>query len=233
MALTKLGFTNVTILFDAESKKLFDQATFLPQIKTSNQTDLVADLFCALDMPSLNRLGIFSETFKRAKRTLVIDHHPDFSLKANAVYSIPEYSSTCELIFNILNKLKLLDSPIATALYIGMRADTVNFRTLMTPNTMRAAAECLKYNIDEQVIYDLELRVSDAQFNVFSSAYAKTKCENGLKIVVLNEEELVKNNIPISNAKSMAIEVYKLIDGIVGPATWPLIQSLDTGRNLP
>lgn len=214
MVLTKLGYTNVTLLLEDSAQKIFNKADFLPNIKTSNNTDLNADLFCALDLPTLSRLGIFAETYKRAKHTLAIDHHPGFNLKTDACYSISEYSSTCELIFNIAKKFKALNTSLATALYIGMRSDTVNFRACITPNTLSAAAECLKYGVSEQAVYDQELRLTENEFNVFSGAYAKTKCTNGLKIVVINEDELISNNVPVEMAKVMAIELYHLIDGI-------------------
>jgi len=214
--LKKLGYTNVKVLLNESGKIIFDKTkSFISDIDYSCDKNLPCELFVALDLNSEDRLGEFSETFKNSNRSVLIDHHINPQIKTTATYSIPEYSSTCELVFNILNKLNALDKTSATMLYVGMRADTLDFKVMVTPSTLYAASKCLEFGFDANlVISKTELKNTDAEFNVFTKAYNKTKCEDGLKVVVLEEDDLVKNNISLSVAKKKAIDIYYSIEGI-------------------
>ena len=64
--------------------------------------DKVYDLFISLDCGDKERLGTNAKYFDLAKHTLCIDHHASNQSFAEENYIIPDASSTCELIFNML-----------------------------------------------------------------------------------------------------------------------------------
>ena len=64
----------------------------------------------------------------------MIDHHESPEFFANLNYSDPSMSSTCEMVYNIINASdsKLLDKKIACCLYTGIMTDTGSFDILST-----------------------------------------------------------------------------------------------------
>ena len=62
---------------------------------------------------------------------VMIEHHQSPNTYATIMFSHPEISSTCELIFNIavnLGKKELINKEISTCLYLGMMTDTGSFQ---------------------------------------------------------------------------------------------------------
>ena len=65
------------------------------------------DLFIVLDCGDERRLGPFAKYYHAAKHTLCIDHHVSNQAFAEDNYIIPDASSTCELVFNMLDADKI------------------------------------------------------------------------------------------------------------------------------
>ena len=55
--------------------------------------------FISIDLNEKKRLGRFEEYFDKASYTINIDHHQDNKNEANFTVSIPDISSTCEILF--------------------------------------------------------------------------------------------------------------------------------------
>ena len=90
-----------------------------------------AELIFGLDFNSLSRIQDLSEIVKKTKvDKIMIDHHESPEFFANLNYSDPSMSSTCEMVYNIINASdsKLLDKKIARCLYTGIMTDTGSFR---------------------------------------------------------------------------------------------------------
>ena len=90
-----------------------------------------AELIFGLDFNSLSRIQDLSEIVKKTKvDKIMIDHHQSPEFFANLNYSDPSMSSTCEMVYNIINASdsKLLDKKIACCLYTGIMTDTGSFR---------------------------------------------------------------------------------------------------------
>ena len=97
-------------------------------------------LFIALDCGDMERLGFSASLFKRAERTLCIDHHISNQSFATENYIHGDASSTCELICQLLPGEKI-SRETAECLYTGIVHDTGVFRyTCTSPETMRMAA---------------------------------------------------------------------------------------------
>jgi phosphoesterase RecJ-like protein len=134
------------------------------------------DLFIAVDTEK-GRLGDAEAIFDRAQRTANIDHHVSNHGTGDENYLDPDASSTCELIYDLLDK-ETIDQKIAEAIYCGIVGDTGVFRYNNTsPKTMRIAAELISYGFDFNELID-------------RTFYRKTYVQNQLLGRVLMESTL-------------------------------------------
>lgn len=106
------------------------------------------DVYFALDARK-DRLGAAEKFFEEAETTVNIDHHVSNAEGCGTYnYVYPEASSTCELVYELVEE-EMLDADIAAALYIGIVHDTGVFRYSCTsPKTMQAAAKLIGAGID-------------------------------------------------------------------------------------
>ena len=124
------------------------------QIRSDYADDDVFDLFIALDCGDLGRLGNAAKYFENAKSTLCIDHHASNSSFADINYIFPDASSTCELVFEVIDRTKL-KKDIAECLYTGMVHDTGVFQYSCTSaKTMEIAGILMETGIDYPKIVD-------------------------------------------------------------------------------
>ena len=130
-----------------------------------NDDKTVFDLFIALDCGDMKRLGPAGTYFKNAKRTICVDHHLSNDEFADDNYVIPDASSTCELVYDIID-FDAVDIKIAECLYTGMIGDTGVFQYSCTSSkTMEIAGKLMDQGIDYPRI-------------VASTFYAKTFEQN-------------------------------------------------------
>lgn len=124
------------------------------KIRSDYADDDVFDLFIALDCGDLGRLGNAAKYFENAKSTLCIDHHASNSSFADINYIFPDASSTCELVFEVIDRTKL-KKDIAECLYTGMVHDTGVFQYSCTSaKTMEIAGILMETGIDYPKIVD-------------------------------------------------------------------------------
>lgn len=113
-------------------------------------------LLVVLDCPDLKRTGFSKELLRLAKRkkVVVIDHHQqgDLVALANEYYHDLVASSTCEMVANIIDELRLpFTSEVATPLLLGIHTDTGGFQYANTSsNTLRLAARLVRQGADYQ-----------------------------------------------------------------------------------
>lgn len=106
------------------------------------------DLFFSLDCSDTARLGDSYKFFKLAKNNVCIDHHISNLSFAKENYIVPDASSTCELVYNVLDESKI-DKEIAECLYTGMVHDTGVFQYQATTSiTMNIAGRLMDKGID-------------------------------------------------------------------------------------
>ncbi|MCR5469059.1 MAG: bifunctional oligoribonuclease/PAP phosphatase NrnA [Lachnospiraceae bacterium] len=110
--------------------------------------DKVFDLFIVLDCGDADRLGDSKKYLEKARHTACIDHHVSNSGFADLEFIYPEASSTCELVYELMDKSKV-DKDIAECLYVGMVHDTGVFQYSCTSKkTMCYAGELMDKGID-------------------------------------------------------------------------------------
>ena len=112
------------------------------------------DLFIALDCGDEKRLGNAVKYFHAAKRTFCVDHHISNQSFADANYIFPEASSTCELVYELIDEEKITKE-IAECIYVGIVHDTGVFQYSCTsPETMEVGAALLRKGINGSAIID-------------------------------------------------------------------------------
>lgn len=112
------------------------------------------DLFFSLDCADLERLGLNKEFFEHAKRTACIDHHISNGGYADYNYILPNASSACEVLYDLLD-VNLFDKSIAEPMYTGIAHDSGVFRFQSTTSkTMNVAGKMLDFGINANKILE-------------------------------------------------------------------------------
>ena len=124
------------------------------------QTLCNADLIIALDLNKADRIDNMSKALTESQaHKVLIDHHhsPDTSL-FHILFSIPEFSSTCELTYWLFTNMYgegTIDRISATCLYSGICTDTGFFSySCESPTVFEAAARLVAHNIDPAGIHN-------------------------------------------------------------------------------
>lgn len=116
-----------------------------------------ADVLVCVDFNEAGRAGkLEKKVIEFDKTKILIDHHPYPTSFCEFMVSEPEYSSTAELIFDLVNQVGLADYITqngAEALYTGILTDTGAFNhNTSRPNTFKVVSELMKFGIDTEKI---------------------------------------------------------------------------------
>lgn len=134
---------------------IFECIKDLNEIHADFATDIESfDVFIVLDAAK-DRIGKAEAYFDAAKKRINIDHHVSNSGCGDVNYIMPKASSTCELVYEVIEDKSVMDEEIAKALYIGIIHDTGVFQYSNTaPSTLRVAAELVAYGFDFPKLID-------------------------------------------------------------------------------
>lgn len=121
--------------------------------KILDESDL---LFC-VDFNEASRAGKLEKKILNYKNPkILIDHHPYPTSFCDLTISETHYSSTAELIYDVVCKTGLkkhITKSAAEALYTGILTDTGSFNhNTSDPNTFKVVSELMKFGIDTQKI---------------------------------------------------------------------------------
>ena len=116
-----------------------------------------ADIMFCVDFNDAKRAGKLERhilDFDRPK--ILIDHHPHPVDFCDYMVSEPSYSSTAELIYDVVKQAKFetfVNRKAAEALYTGIMTDTGSFsHNTSNPNTFKVVAELMVYGINTDKI---------------------------------------------------------------------------------
>lgn len=117
-----------------------------------------ARLIVCLDFNDLKRIDRMAPLVEASEASrIVIDHHLNPSIDADIVISHPEVSSTCALLFMILDALgltEIVSTDAATCCCTGMMTDTGNFSyNSNDPELYRIMATLVEKGVDKDAIY--------------------------------------------------------------------------------
>lgn len=158
-----------------------------------------ADYIFCLDFNNSSRVKTMEEMLRNATGTKVIlDHHlaPDTEFFSYGI-SMPEKSSTCEIVFDYIQHdggLDLLDETIMPCLYTGTMTDTGSFRFPATTASVHEMIALFKHKgmdhtVIHQAVYD-NYSINRLQIlgHVLKTMYVDT--ERGYAIIALDKKTM-------------------------------------------
>ena len=169
-----------------------------------------ADLVICTDFNDPKRIGALGDKMlTMACPKIMIDHHLHPADFADFIVSVPEASSTCELVYEVIgDKLQLNAKEIATCLYTGLMTDTGNFSyNSNRPQIYEIVAKLIATGINKDEIYN-------AVFNQYSvdrvklvgyCLYQKMRVfpDNHVALIYLNRKELYRFNFQAGDAEGI------------------------------
>ncbi len=136
-----------------------DVVNFMRQKPLAEELIKNAAYIFHLDYNHIKRSADMMRMLSRSKAVrILIDHHLSPEIRAKYLFSEIEVSSTCELLYRIMQQwdVSLIDRDIATCIYTGIMTDTGSFCYRSTSaQTFVVAAELMGYGIDRTGIYDM------------------------------------------------------------------------------
>lgn len=143
----------LTFLPEVQSIKIFDDEPEAAARCIANAT-----LFFLLDFNSFERIDKMAEGMKDDERPrIMIDHHLYPDAIAEPMFSQPERSSTCEMVYEFIEGLgdaAAVTKDITDCLYTGILTDTGGFKYSTSPTLFRTVAKLLEAGTDAYKIAD-------------------------------------------------------------------------------
>ena len=170
----------------------------------------IADLVICTDFNAPNRIGALGDKMLTLGcPKIMIDHHLHPDNFAEAIFSDPEASSTCELVYSLLSTLNSqLSTDTATCLYTGLMTDTGNFSyNSNRPQIYTIISALVAAGANKDAIYN-------AVFNQYSvdriklvgyCLYKKMRVfpEHHAALIYLNRKELYRFNFQKGDAEGI------------------------------
>ncbi len=161
-----------------------------------------ADIIFTLDFNALHRTGQMEIALEHSKAIkILIDHHQAPQDYAKYIYSDVSMSSTCQMVYQFIEMLgdtKLIDSNIATCLYLGIMTDTGSFRFSCTSSkTHLITADLIEKGANNAYIHNQVYDTNSYErLQLLGCALNNLKVVSGLRTayISLSQEELNKYN---------------------------------------
>ena len=174
--------------------KIFDED------KKYAQEIINADIIFTLDFNNLVRISAMKAYVKESNaKIIMIDHHENPSDYADFMYSNPNMSSTCEMIYHFIDKLgdvDKIDKNISRSLYAGIMTDTGSFKfPSTTEKTHQVVSNLLKTGISNSKIHhNIYDNNKFERVQLLSFALSKIKIINNINTcyISLSQKELDK-----------------------------------------
>lgn len=211
---------NVKVYIEPESiQKIKD---FNCDFVTSESIDMSNYTFIAVDLNRISRLpSIMGKYYNDAMFTINIDYHNGNTTNADATLSIPNISSTCEIVYNLLKKIKLnLDKLVSELIFTGIISDTNLFSIHTSYKTYNIASNLSKNGINnEYIISKYYLEKTHDELEIIAYMINNLKYDNFHYIVLdmnnkpfnkVSYSDISKNCIPLI-LNSQDIEVLMVI----------------------
>lgn len=188
-----------------------------------NEKIATADLIICLDYNHPSRVGEKMQGLieRSSAFKIMIDHHLHPSDFANIIFSDTSACSTCQLIFELLDKSKhlaYLTEAIGTAIYVGIMTDTGSFRfNSVKPYTHEILAHLLKIGVQNDLIHERVFDIN-TEDKLKLRAYAvsenlKILREYQLAYLFLSKEELKRFHYQTGDTEGL-VNVALSIEGI-------------------
>ena len=181
-----------------------------------------AEMVFTLDFNDLSRSGLMYDSLVASEAVFVmIDHHQEPADYAHYTYSDSEMSSTCEMVYRFIDKLrasKKITPEIATCLYTGIMTDTGSFRFSSTSSdTHRVIADLIdKGAKNAQIHNNIFDTNSENKLQLLGTALQNLNVNKDLRTayISLSQEELDKHNFQKGDTEGF-VNYGLSLDGII------------------
>lgn len=113
------------------------------------------DVALVLDCSDSSRTGRVKDFLAKADSIINIDHHISNTFFGDINWVDAQSGSTCQMIYQLCAKFKIMDKNIALCLYSGIFTDTGNFTySNVDSKTHAIASQLMKYNLHPHKIYE-------------------------------------------------------------------------------
>lgn len=118
-----------------------------------------------VDVADVSRVGDAAAVYHAVEERCVIDHHEITDCKVPVHHIRPKAAAAGELIFELVREMGVeLTKDIAVCLYTAISTDTGNFNfSNVTPECMRACADCVAAGVDVSELTRRVFRVKPAR----------------------------------------------------------------------
>lgn len=185
------------------------------EIKNECDDEQVFDLFIALDCGDESRLGESRKYLEAAKHTICIDHHISNKSYGEHNYVVPEASSACELVFDLISYDRITKE-IAECLYTGMVHDTGVFRYSCTSRkTMEVAGKLMELGINYPKIVDETFFTKTYNQNqIFGLALLKSKLHLDGRMIscIITKQEMDQYGVLAKHLDGIASQILNTKD---------------------
>lgn len=157
-----------------------------------SECDVLLVIDCADERRLLNE-----DNLKFAKKIINIDHHKSNKYFGDINYVLEEYSSSAEIVYDIIKELELpMNKEIAAMLYIGIDTDTGRFMySYTTSETMQKVSKLMSYGIDiNEINIKLYRSMSKNIFDLYKLAINKINFYKDFAYLVLENDDFLKTN---------------------------------------
>lgn len=205
-------------VYPIEFDKIPENLKFLPNLDLlSDNTDININMIICLDCANYERLGQIDELFNKAKYRINIDHHQSNEFYGDVNIVKKGYSSTCELVFDLINEINLpIDKEISMSLLTGISTDTGRFLySATTADTLAKASRLVENGADMMKINELiyQSKKFEAQL-LENEILSKTEIYNDyVAFSFVMTDQLNKYNVEISDIDSV-INTFRDTDKI-------------------
>jgi phosphoesterase RecJ-like protein len=163
--LEQYGHT-VHVVFPSEFPKEFEALPGSSDIliwdihtEESKQVLSQKNLFFYLDFNALSRIDRLGDYVKDLPgQRVMIDHHLYPDPIADFIFSEPEASSTCEMVYRFIHGLGdmvKIDPVVGKCIFTGLVTDTGSFRHATNPTVYRIAADLVERGTDDTAVQDM------------------------------------------------------------------------------
>ena len=204
LALRKMG-KNVTVVIPdqlAQSLEFMaegtDFVTFSFNEKRAGNIIRNTQLLFCLDYNTLDRVDKMKPLLANSKAPKVlIDHHLNPAQDFALMFSYPQLSSTCEVVYRILREARLLDyvdEKVASLLFVGMMTDTGNLAWSSSyPEVYEIMARLMEYGIDKPYLYKQAMDtvpLNSLKLHSYALLNKLTIIDNNIALITLDRNDL-------------------------------------------
>ncbi|MBF0387450.1 MAG: bifunctional oligoribonuclease/PAP phosphatase NrnA [Candidatus Omnitrophica bacterium] len=199
--------------------------------KVSGQERFVPDTAVILDCGDLERIGKVRGLIPAGARVINIDHHITNKLFAELNLVKKKYSSTSEILFELLKHAGcVFTKDIAILLYLGILTDTGSFGfDSTTSHTHEVIAELLKFNIPVARLYrQVYETLPREDLKAFLSAMNRLELECGERVACLM---MTRKDVALfSEGFDIRDKIFGFLRAVKGLDVIVIITEADNGR---